>query len=223
MGAQPTDNMPASTPPPDLRDPRPAEPAAARRGYGQGRQRLLEAARQLVARHGGAHFSLRELAAAAGLGHNTIYRHFSSIDEVVQTLVEAFCADLRRGLSEARRRTPPGQLPTATVMAWLLDFALAHRDAFLIAFRERHGPHEATRRHIEAALQAIRADMLAELGALGHLPADAAERMALAVELISELSFQGCMACIWHPEQRDDILRRAVLSTQWLLSGARSG
>lgn len=201
--------------------PRPAEPAG-KPGYGQGRQRLLEAARQLVAQHGGAHFSLRELAAAAGLGHNTIYRHFSSIDEVVQILVDAFYAELRRGLSEARRQTPPGQFPTATVMAWLLDFAQAHRDAFLIAFRERHGPHEATRQQIEVALQGIRADMLAELSALGQLPPDATERMALAVELISELSFQGCMECIWHPERRDDILRRAVLSTQWLLSGARS-
>lgn len=214
---------------PDRRDPLPpqsAQTAALSPGdraaseYGQGRRKLLEAATRLAAREGHSRFSLRELAREAGLSHNSLYRHFQSVEEMMPELVAAFCEELRAGLSQARRQAPAGEAPSRTVTAWLLDFAQAHRDAFLVAMRQRFGPPGVARSAIELGLQQIRQDMLADLAELGHLPTPLPPRMDWAVQLVGDQSFALCIEYIEHPERRDDILARAELSFLWIMGGA---
>lgn len=188
--------------------------------YGQGRRKLLEAVTRLAAREGHTRFSLRELAKEAGLGHNSLYRHFDSVDDMIPELMEDFSQELREGLRQARKAVPPGQTPALTVVSWLLDFALAHRDAFVLSMRQRVGPPGAARTALESNLQAIRQDMLSELGALGHLPAKLHPRMAWALEMVIDQSFRLCIEYIEHPDQREDILARAQLSFAWIIGGA---
>jgi TetR/AcrR family transcriptional regulator, fatty acid biosynthesis regulator len=195
-------------------------PPASGHVYGEGRRKLLDAAATLAARHGHSQFSLRELAKEAGLGHNTIYRHFDSVEAMMPCLVDEFCLALRAGLAEARQRVPPGHLPTRTVMNWLLDFAAEHRDAFVVSMRERHAPSGEARASVEAVMQDIRQDMLDQLSALGHLPSPPPPQLSLAMGMVSEQSFQYCLEYIWHPERREDILARAELGFAWITQGA---
>lgn len=188
--------------------------------YGQGRRKLLEAVTRLAAREGHTRFSLRELAKEAGLGHNSLYRHFNNVDEMIPELMEDFSQDLLEGLRQARKAVPPGETPAKTVVSWLLDFALVHRDIFLLSMRQRVGPPGAARVALEKNLQAIRQDMLSELGALGHLPSKLHPRMDWALEMVIDQSFRLCIEYIEHPDQREDILVRAQLSFAWIIGGA---
>lgn len=199
-----------------------AAPAASsfKSEYGQGRRKLLEAVTRLAAREGHTRFSLRELAKEAGLGHNSLYRHFNHVDEMIPELMEDFCSELREGLRQARQVVPAGETPARTVVSWLLDFALAHRDVFVLSMRQRMGPAGAGRAAVEGHLQAIRQDMLTDLAALGHLPAALPPRMDWAVDMVIDQSFRLCIEYIEHPERREDILARAQLSFAWIIGGA---
>jgi len=198
------------------------EPATStfKREYGQGRRKLLEAVTRLAAREGHTRFSLRELAKEAGLGHNSLYRHFKSVDEMIPELMEDFSCELREGLRQARKVVPPGQTPALTVVSWLLDFAMAHRDAFVLSMRQRVGPPGAARTALEINLQAIRQDMASELVALGHLPPTLPPRIDWALDMVIDQSFRLCIEYIERPDQREDILARAQLSFAWIIGGA---
>jgi TetR/AcrR family transcriptional regulator, fatty acid biosynthesis regulator len=198
------------------------EPAASsfKSKYGQGRRKLLEAASRLVAKEGSARLTLRELAAEAGMGHNSIYRHFQSVEEMLLTLIEDFSNELREGLQHARTQVPLGELPSRVVVAWLLDFALANQDVFVVAMRERHGPRGPARQAIEQTELNIIADMRRDLGAAGRLPRLADDKLDLALKLIVQQTFQLCLACIERPERRDLILTEAELVYAWCLTGA---
>jgi TetR/AcrR family transcriptional regulator, fatty acid biosynthesis regulator len=211
------------TPPPVKRSPRrPARALASPESvsYGQGRERLVQAAARLAATLGHSRFSLRDLAKEAGMGHNSIYRHFQSMDDLVVATVTAFCDEVREGLSAARRSVPPGPGLTNAVMGWLLDFALAHRDVFVMAMRERHGPAGPAREAVENMLASIRQDMLAELTTLGHLPKAQPLSLAWAIEVLVNQNFQLSIDYIEDPGRRKDILERSQLLFTWVMAGA---
>lgn len=213
------------TPPPVKRSPRKPAPALASPesvSYGQGRERLVQAAARLAATLGHSRFSLRDLAKEAGMGHNSIYRHFQSMDELIVATVTAFCDQVREGLSSARRSVPPGPGLTDAVMGWLLDFALAHQDVFVMAMRERHGPAGPARKAVEGMLASIRQDMLSELAALGHLPKAQPRSLAWAVEVLVNQNFQLCIDYIDDPRRRQDILERSQLVFTWVMAGVAS-
>ncbi len=188
--------------------------------YGEGRQKLLKAAARLAASHGHTGFSLRELAREAGLGHNSVYRHFESVDALMPVLVEGFYQALREGLSQARRRVPPGEPPSKTVVPWLFDFALANRDVFVVSMRERFRSDGAGSHWVEQGLRDIESDMLREWAQAGRIPDPAPEVVAVAVRMILEQSFLLCLECIHHPERREALLHRAEMGYQWILGGA---
>jgi len=56
------------------------------------RAAILEGARAVFMREGFAQGSMDAVAAEAGVGKQTIYRHFQSKEALVETLVEAMCA-----------------------------------------------------------------------------------------------------------------------------------
>jgi TetR/AcrR family transcriptional regulator, fatty acid biosynthesis regulator len=188
--------------------------------YGEGRQKLLKAAARLAASHGHTGFSLRELAREAGLGHNSVYRHFESVDALMAALVGDFHQALRSGLSQARRRVPAGQPPSKTVVPWLFDFAQANRDMFVVSMRERFRVAGESAEWVEQGLRDIESDMLREWAQAGRIPSPVPEVVAIAVRMIMEQSFLLCLECIHHPERREALLHRAEMGYQWILGGA---
>lgn len=199
-----------------------AEPAhtSFKTEYGQGRRKLLDAVARLVAREGSARLTLRELAKEAGMSHNSIYRHFPSVADMMPTLIGDFTLELRDGLRRARGQVPPNELSSRTVVGWLFDFALANKDTFVVAMRERHGPHGPARSAIEQGAHQIVADMRSDLGKAGRLPPLPADKLDLALRVIVQQTFELCLAYIEAPARREALLAEAELIFAWCLAGA---
>lgn len=204
----------------------PSKPAAGatnppfKTEYGQGRRKLLDAVARLVAREGSARLTLRELAKEAGMSHNSIYRHFPSVGDMMPTLIGEFNLALRNGLRQARSQVPPDELSSRTVVSWLLDFALVNKDCFVVAMRERHGPLGPARAAIEQGTHQILADMRSDLGAAGRLPPLPPDKLDLALRIIVQQTFELCLSYIEAPERREALLAEAELIFAWCLTGA---
>ncbi|RZI85055.1 MAG: TetR family transcriptional regulator [Rubrivivax sp.] len=194
--------------------------SAFKNDYGKGRRRLLDAAARLVAREGSSRLTLRELAKEAGMSHNSIYRHFQSVEDMMPTLIGDFTVQLREGLRQARSEVPPDELPSRVVVGWLLDFALANQDTFVVAMRERHGPMGPGRQAIEQTEREIVSDMRRDLSAAHRLPPLPDDKLALALRIIVQQTFQLCLACIEAPDRRQALLAEAELIFAWCLQGA---
>ena len=74
----------------------PVEPRPLRADARRNRERVLDAAREALAEHG-LDAQMDDIAARAGVGVGTVYRHFPT----KETLVEALVADRWRSLAEA--------------------------------------------------------------------------------------------------------------------------
>jgi TetR/AcrR family transcriptional regulator, fatty acid biosynthesis regulator len=197
-----------------------AEEASPKHVYGQGRQKLLAAVASLVAREGSARITLRDLAKEAGMSHNAIYRHFSGVDDMLEELVRDHNQRLREGLRQARAQVPAGEASSRTVVTWLFAFALANREAFVVAIRERHGLSRAAREAIEQGLADILDDMRSDLMASQHLPALPIATLDIALRVIIQHTFELCLACIDDPDRRPALLAEAEQVFRWCLSGA---
>jgi len=186
-----------------------------------GRQSLLRAAARLAARSSSARaLGLREVAREAGLNHNTFYRHFAGMDELVDSLVTDFCGDLRAGLTRARERAAPGAPPTPAVMRWLFDFARDHADVFVVAMREWHGPGGPARETVRAMMDELCRDMARDLTLAGHVPAIDSRRLHLAAELIVAHAFHLCLDYLEKPRRRAQLIERATEVFVTVMAGA---
>jgi TetR/AcrR family transcriptional regulator, fatty acid biosynthesis regulator len=194
--------------------------SAHKREYGLGKQKLLRALARLAAREGSTRLTLRALAAESGMGHNAIYRHFDSVEDMLPTLIGDFTQQLREGLRQARTQVPAHELPSKTVVGWLFDFALSNKDVFVVAMRERHGPSGPARQALDACQAAIVTDMQSDLMALNRLPALPADTMNLALRFIVQQTFELCLVLIESPERREALLLEAGLVFAWCLTGA---
>jgi AcrR family transcriptional regulator len=116
------------------------------------RQRLLDAARQVLAEDGVDNFTTRRVAQAAGVSHGMCHYHFANKDDLVAALIESARQDwvtpLRRlvegeGSAEARARAviswmaEPATIEVMRVHSALFWFALRNddiRDALAIEY-----------------------------------------------------------------------------------------
>ena len=207
-----------NTTPPE-QPPAPALASAPR--MAQGKRRLMDAAVRLASRLSCAHaVSLRELAREAGLNHNTFYRHFRSQDALLEEIVAEFGQQLRAGLTQARLRAPTPAAVTPTVVGWTLDFALAHREVFAVALRERFGPPGPIRQAVKAMLQHLQDDMLVQLRALGVLPDLPEATVRPMLGIIIDQIFTMCHEHIEAPEHRTQRIQDAQTMFETLMSGA---
>jgi AcrR family transcriptional regulator len=185
-----------------------------------GKRLLMDATARLAARHSSAQtMGLRELAREAGLNHNTFYRHFNSLEELLQEVVNDFGSELRRGLAQARASAPAKGLVSMTVVGWLLDFALAHRDVFIVSMREQYGPPGPLRNAVRDMLDQLQEDMLLELRARQALPPVPDETLRLPLRLITDQTFKLCLDHIEAPEHKSRRLIDAQALFETLMLG----
>ncbi len=120
------------------------------------RQRLVETARDLFARHGIPNVGINQVIAAAKVARMSLYNHFASKDELVLAAFEAEAARRRQAIEAAQADAPT---PRARVLA-LFDVAEALASeagfrgcAFLNLAVETAAPesrgHALARRHKE--------------------------------------------------------------------------
>jgi AcrR family transcriptional regulator len=95
------------------------------------RQRILAAARHLVAEHGPAALSMDAVAAAAGVGKGTVFRRFGDRAGLTEALVSDYMRDFQDAFLSGRPPLGPGAPPADRLEAFLLA---------LIELQHRHLP-----------------------------------------------------------------------------------
>jgi TetR/AcrR family fatty acid metabolism transcriptional regulator len=82
-------------------------PASPRAQGGDKRERILEAAERIFARHGFFHARVSEIARDAGVADGTIYLYFKSKDDLLISLFESRMERVTRALADAIGRAGP--------------------------------------------------------------------------------------------------------------------
>lgn len=140
--------MPAKKPQPRERKPR----LDAQRN----RERILEVAKEAFTRHG-ANASLDDIAAQAGVGPGTLYRHFPTRD----ALIEAVYRTEVEKLAAAEHKFAESMPPIEALRAWMLLFIdhIAAKQIIAPALNTLIGGpsklYEGSRGQIQAAIDAL--------------------------------------------------------------------
>jgi AcrR family transcriptional regulator len=188
-----------------------------------GKRQLMDAALRMLARQQHADtLSLRELAREAGLNHNTFYRHFDSLGQLQNELMDEFTRQLRQGTSAARADVGRDPSVVRRVVGWLFDFAATHRDLFLVAYRTLHGPPNEGRMGLQRCLDELRQDMLREQRAMKLLPDGSEGHDAVWLRVLGVYGravYALVVRYLEGPEQRDALLSESEELLLILITG----
>jgi AcrR family transcriptional regulator len=89
------------------------------------RERILEGAREALARHGLAKLAMSDVSACAGVSRGTVYRYFPSLDALLRELSLAEAERFReQALGAAREAPDPGNR-----LRVVLEYATQHAQA----------------------------------------------------------------------------------------------
>ena len=151
------------------------------------RERILQAARELFYRDGINAASVDAIAAAAGTNKMTLYRHFSSKDELVAAYLSQL-AEEGEGLWDKARAAHPGDADAQLrfMLKRASEFAVEGRGrgcALANAAVELAEPRHPARRVIEAHKRRQRERLVALVRAAGYAkPESLADELFLLVE-----------------------------------------
>jgi AcrR family transcriptional regulator len=151
------------------------------------RERILQAARELFYRDGINAVSVDAIAAAAGTNKMTLYRHFSSKDELVAAYLSQL-AEEGEGLWDKARAAHPGDADAQLrfMLKRASEFAVEGRGrgcALANAAVELAEPRHPARRVIEAHKRRQRECLVALVRAAGYAkPEQLADELFLLVE-----------------------------------------
>jgi AcrR family transcriptional regulator len=109
------------------------------------RERILCAARRVIAEQGAAGLSMNTVAAAAGVGKGTIFRRFGDRDGLTEALLDVHTVELQDGFLSGPPPLGPGAPPRERLEAFmraLVFFEIDHLELMLAA--DRIGPQPPT-------------------------------------------------------------------------------
>jgi AcrR family transcriptional regulator len=140
------------------------------------RERIIEAARKLIARKGVREITLDDVAKEAGLGRATLYRRFPDRSALMLALLDDHERELQDRIIEGDPPLGPGASPGRRLMAFaeaLLDLTLEHLELLLGSettaplARLHTGAYAVWHLHLAGLLRELRpeadADVLADL------------------------------------------------------------
>jgi AcrR family transcriptional regulator len=142
------------------------------------RRRLLDAAAALVARHGLDAISLGDIATEAGLKTGSIYFHFASKEQLIETVLEEGLIESLRHLDEALATVPDdagtGARLWAAVHAHLEALlVLSHYATVVLTLREHtDGPAASVYRKLKHRYGGQWAELIDDAQRSGVLPAE---------------------------------------------------
>jgi AcrR family transcriptional regulator len=139
-----------------------AGPVEERRDAAANRQRILTAARRLIAEGGPSALSMDAVAAAAGVGKGTIFRRFGDRAGLTGALLDEYM----RGFQDAFLSGPPplgpGAAPAERLEAFLIALVHLHHENLAVAMagEERHlrGPstvYGALHLHVRLLIESL--------------------------------------------------------------------
>jgi AcrR family transcriptional regulator len=140
------------------------------------RERILEAARDLIARKGVREITLEEVAKAAGVGRATLFRRFPDRAALLLALLDEHERELQDAILEGDPPLGPGAAAGKRLISFaeaLFDLTLEHLELLLGSettaplARMRTGAYAVWHLHLAGLLRALRpdadADVLADL------------------------------------------------------------
>jgi len=156
---------------PVVGQPRPERADAVRN-----RERILAAARRLVAERGVVAVTTAEVARAAGVAKGTVFHRFGDRAGLVRALLDKHERDLQERILRGPPPLGPGAPADARLAAFLdalLEFTDRHRELLLAvdgaqpAGRYRSGAYHAWHQHTTLLLRSLRPEVDADL--LAHV------------------------------------------------------
>jgi len=187
-----------------------------------GRQRLIQAALRIGAsRRSLQSLGLRELAREAGLNPNTFYRHFGSLEELSQAIIDELGQDLRTNLRGIRRtvRSPVAEATPRTV-EYVFDFAARNPDAFIVAVRELHGAMPGLREALQRMIADVAQEMVEDVQFLNIGPQLEEATLRDISQVVVTHVFHQTLDYIEQPGRRPQIVRQTVRFIDMLFAGA---
>lgn len=143
-------------------------PPPERRDAARNRERLLEAARELVERYGANAVTMDAVAAAAGVGKGTVFRRFGSKEGLMAAVLNHSETQWQSQVMSGPPPLGPGAPPWDRLVAFghsRLETTLLHADLI------RAAGHSASRSSAAYSFVAMHVRfLLAELGVTGDLP-----------------------------------------------------
>ena len=156
-----------------------------RRSQPPPRERILRAARELFYRDGIGAVSVEAIATAAATNKMTLYRHFSSKDELVAAYLSELAGEAE-SLWDAARAAHPGDAEAQLryLVRHISQFAIAGRGCALVnAAVELTEPRHPARRVIEAHKRRARELLVALVREVGYVkPERVADELFLLIE-----------------------------------------
>lgn len=187
----------------------------------EARERVLQTASRLFAREGIRAVGVDRIAAEAGVGKMTLYRHFATKDELIVATLEGADGPARAALSSAIGRA--GDDPWARLLApfamldpWFTGRGF-HGCPFMNAGLELHDPgHPATA--VASRHKAATRDLFATAAATAGLGEPAATALADQLAVL----FDGAIA---QAQLRDPhtVAHAALAAATTLVTAAREG
>lgn len=188
----------------------------------QTRQRLLDAAAELLARHGEPGLTLRAVSAMAGSNVATVKYHFGSrdglVDEVITTATRSV-VDAQLAALDALDQTEPWPSPDAVIRAWampLVRVAISRDPSDRRLGRIIGQSQTSTNGHLDATFKEATAVPTRRLrdglrAALPHLDtADLTLRVALMLSALSGFANGAFDLLIAESDPERDLYRRVV-------------
>lgn len=114
-----------------------AEPVAA-----GSRERIIDAALELIARYGIAGMSLQLLADHVGLHKSTLFHHFADKRQIVDAATRRFMAEVIRRAEALEQNDPPDLETFVAIAGELDDWFSEHPPVALFVMRDILGPFE---------------------------------------------------------------------------------
>lgn len=162
------------------------------------RQRLFDAAMELIGQRGAEAVTVEEIAAAAGVAKGTVYYNFGSKNQLVEQLLRHGMGVLMGALAgegassaDAVRRTgaPPSASPLAEVRG-MVTRALAFIEAYPAFVRLWMGEQWRADGVWQSVLAGMRAEVLAEIrAALGRVASAHPPRPAQDLDVVATALF----------------------------------
>ncbi|MBK8073446.1 MAG: TetR/AcrR family transcriptional regulator [Ramlibacter sp.] len=182
--------------------------------HGNLHEALLDAADQLLAQHGAAGLTLREVARAAGVSHAAPYHHFAGLDELFAAVAERSFLQLGQALAQAAQASDARE-----ALLGICEAYVAHAVAHPAQFRLMFGPMLARKAEYPDFAQAARAAFLQVLDASGRYAPGQAATVALAgwslAHGFAHLAIDGALEGLPVPAAPDAAMARQL--AQWLL------
>ena len=151
---------------PPIRARNGSSPAPRQRGTKKAtRERLLQAAIEVIRKRGVEALSTVSVTEAAGFAQSSFYMHFKNVDECLRAAAEKVAGEARAFIAEHRRRTYEATATDATA-------PVAHLQAVLRLFLEQRSFSELLVRHrhdrsplgrtLRKMREGVRADLIAD-------------------------------------------------------------